>query len=125
MSDVSNELKSKKVLICGGRDFNDVPKFQMAIIDIENRLGPFDHWISGGARGADTIAEAFAKAWGKIFTKYPADWKKYGRSAGYVRNKQMLEEGKPDLVVAFPGGLGTAMMIKLAREANVPVEEVV
>jgi predicted Rossmann-fold nucleotide-binding protein len=49
---------------------------------------------------------------------YPADWTKHGKSAGFVRNKQMLEEGKPDVVIAFPGGTGTAMMIKLVEEAN-------
>lgn len=114
----------KKLLICGGRDFNDVAKFQMALIDIENRLGPFDHYISGGARGADTLAQKFAEAWGKTFTCYPANWRVYGRSAGAIRNRQMLTEGKPDVVIAFPGGIGTAHMVRIAREANVHVEEI-
>ena len=53
---------------------------------------------------------------------YPANWKKHGRAAGPIRNKQMLEEAKPDLVIAFPGGAGTANMVKQAREAGVKVE---
>lgn len=53
--------------------------------------------------------------------EYPADWARFGKSAGYLRNKQMLEEGKPDLVVAFPGGRGTANMIAIAMKAGVKV----
>lgn len=57
------------------------------------------------------------------FKEFPADWDKYGKRAGYLRNVQMLDEGKPDLVVAFPGGKGTAMMVKLAKERGVRVIE--
>jgi hypothetical protein len=53
--------------------------------------------------------------------RYRADWAKHGRAAGPIRNKQMLEEGKPDLVVAFPGGQGTANMMSQVREAGVRV----
>ncbi len=56
--------------------------------------------------------------------EYPAQWEKYGRRAGYLRNKQMLEEGKPELVIAFPGGVGTRMMVQLAKTAGVEVIEV-
>jgi hypothetical protein len=52
-------------------------------------------------------------------------WNKCGIGAGYFRNVQMLEEGKPDLVVAFLGGKGTAMMVKIARAAGVEVRECV
>jgi len=55
---------------------------------------------------------------------FPADWGKYSKSAGYIRNKQMLAEGKPDLVVAFPGGKGTANMVKLAKLANIPIHTI-
>ena len=71
------------------------------------------------ARGADTLADKWAAANGHRSEGYPADWDTYGRRAGFLRNKQMLEEGKPDLVVAFPGGKGTEMMISLARCAGV------
>ncbi len=51
----------------------------------------------------------------------PAEWSKYGRRAGPIRNKQMLDVGKPHLVVAFPGGAGTANMVKQAKAAGVPI----
>jgi acyl-CoA synthetase (NDP forming) len=57
-------------------------------------------------------------------TSFPANWKKHGKSAGPIRNQLMLDVGKPDLVIAFPGGSGTADMIRRARKAGVPVKEI-
>jgi hypothetical protein len=55
---------------------------------------------------------------------FPADWEKYGKAAGPIRNQQILVEGKPDLVVAFQGGRGTANMVSRAQQAGVPVVEI-
>ena len=55
---------------------------------------------------------------------FPADWNSYGKAAGPIRNKQMLDEGKPDVVIAFPGGTGTANMIMQATKAGVKVVKV-
>jgi hypothetical protein len=110
---------AKRVLVCGGREFND---YELLVEELSLILP--DVIIHGAARGADSLAGEFAEAM-KIPTEvYPADWNKYGKRAGYLRNVQMLEEGKPDLVVAFPGGKGTAMMINLAKKAGVEVTEV-
>ncbi|MBA4319413.1 MAG: hypothetical protein C0412_13515 [Flavobacterium sp.] len=57
--------------------------------------------ISGGARGADTLAVKAAIECGLPFREYPAEWDKYGKKAGVLRNSLMLEVEKPDLVVAF------------------------
>jgi len=54
----------------------------------------------------------------------PAEWDKFGRRAGPLRNEQMLREGKPDVVVAFPGGRGTAHMVRIAKEAGIDVLEI-
>lgn len=111
-----------RVLICGGRDFDDWGLFTQAMIDVSNKEGgPITTIISGGARGADTFAQRLAKGWKIDFEKYPADWEQYGRAAGHIRNQQMLDEGKPDLVIAFPGGRGTANMIERAKKAGVKV----
>lgn len=58
------------------------------------------------------------------FKEFKADWNKYGKSAGPMRNIQMLKEGKPDVVVAFQGGKGTAHMVKIAKEAGVKVIQI-
>lgn len=80
--------------------------------------------IEGGAKGVDTAAAEFAVVHWTGLEEYQADWKKYGKRAGYIRNKEMLDKGKPDVVIAFPGGQGTKNMVELARKAGVPVIEV-
>lgn len=111
-----------KVLVCGGRDFDNVA-YICSKLDKLNEETPFTGIITGGARGVDTIANEWAKT--KPFDRYVshADWKKYGKSAGHIRNAHMLT-WKPDLVVAFPGGRGTANMVRLAKEAGVEVIEI-
>ena len=59
--------------------------------------------------------------WSKI-EEFPANWAKHGNMAGPIRNQAMLVKGKPDLVLAFPGGRGTADMVNRARVSKVPVE---
>lgn len=123
----------KRVLICGGRDFNDWNGFAraMATVGDQGYLGRSEYApggdarrreitiIHGAARGADTMAAEWADDYGYPVEAYPADWDTHGRSAGYIRNAKMLEEGKPDLVISFPGGKGTKMMIDLATKAKV------
>jgi hypothetical protein len=70
------------------------------------------------------MAGEWADVFGVPFRIFPANWKKHGRAAGPMRNQQMLDEGKPDLVIAFPGGSGTADMVRRAKAAGVPVETV-
>jgi hypothetical protein len=79
--------------------------------------------IEGGATGADSAAADFATVHYCQLEEYKADWKKHGTSAGPIRNRQMLEDGKPDIVLAFPGGKGTANMIAQARAYGIPVVE--
>jgi predicted Rossmann-fold nucleotide-binding protein len=79
--------------------------------------------VTGGARGADTLAEDSALSLGmQVEVHYP-DWDKYGKSAGTKRNQKMLDSGI-DKVIAFPGGYGTADMMARARKAGVEVEEI-
>lgn len=109
-----------RVLVCGGRDFAD----SRLLHDTLTGLGrAFEELIEGGASGADGMAYAWADRHGLPVTTFKADWKRYGNRAGPIRNQRMLDEGKPDLVVAFPGGRGTADMVKRARAAGVRVIE--
>lgn len=115
-----------KALICGGRDFNDRDR----LYDFLESVTPgITKVIHGAQRGADTLAGQWADHWKIPCTSFPADWNKYhvpGRKnpAGAIRNRQMLVEGKPDVVIAFPGGPGTANMVAQARKAGVKVIEV-
>jgi hypothetical protein len=74
--------------------------------------------------GADRWADEWATtSWCPAVT-FEADWKAHGRAAGPIRNQQMIDDGRPDLVVAFPGGRGTADMVRRARRAGIVVQVV-
>ena len=112
-----------RVLVCGGRDYHDSERVQ-EVLDGLHQETPFSCVIHGAARGADTLAGLWAKRNAVPVEAYAAAWSRHGRAAGMIRNEQMLHEGRPDLVVAFPGGVGTAGMVRIARQAGVRVEEV-
>lgn len=107
-----------RMLVCGGRDYFDAERIEL-VLDI---LAP-SFVIHGDARGADSLAANWAVRRGVPHKCFVADWQQYGRSAGAKRNRQMLAEGKPQLVVAFPGGVGTHDMVGAAMQWGVPVVE--
>ncbi len=110
-----------RVLFCGSRNWTD----QVAIISQLNDLPADTVIIHGGARGADEMAGKMAEdILGMEVEVYEADWERYGRAAGPIRNKRMLDEGKPDLVIAFmkPESKGTKNMVEIAEKAGVPVQ---
>lgn len=109
-----------RVLVCGSRNFENWPWVHAELDKLEG-VGTI---IEGGATGVDRIAQEWGIRKGWTIETYAANWVKHGKAGGPIRNKQMLDEGKPDLVIAFPGGKGTANMVKQAREAGVKVVEI-
>ena len=110
-----------KLLVCGGRDYKDRHRIYRSLDKVLKAQNGDLTIIAGGANGVDTIAEEWAVENNLETDIYPADWDNLGKKAGYVRNAQMLEEGKPDYVLAFPGGPGTKMMKNLARKKKIGV----
>lgn len=108
-----------KVIVCGGRDYQDRDAV-FAALDKAHAKRPFEMVIHGGARGADTLAGQWAELRGIFSARVDALWDAHGRAAGYRRNRAMLELF-PEGVIAFPGGRGTADMVRAAREAGVKV----
>lgn len=99
-------------------------------IELRERLreyAPIEVLIHGGCPGPDIWAARFVvdHDWCPHL-QFKADWKRWGKAAGFMRNQQMLDEGKPDLVIAFWDGYsrGTLHMIQLATRAGVPVDVV-
>lgn len=82
---------------------------------------PITAVIEGGASGADMLGRCWAEMHHVKSVTVPADWATHGKAAGPIRNRRMLTDFKPDLVVAFPGGRGTANMIHQAERAGVRV----
>lgn len=141
---------AKRIIVCGGRDFGrtykwqpkeeyqlaiDQREFLFDVLDFWARCNsiafkPDDNWlptdltvIEGGATGADDCAAGWAACTFVNHIQIKADWDRYKKAAGYIRNRQMLDESKPDAVFAFPGGKGTENMKSIARKAGVPVYE--
>lgn len=112
---------SYKVIICGDRYWADYRAVKREV----DKLPPGTVVIEGGARGADRLARQAAAARGLEVRTFDADWARYGRAAGPIRNAAMLAAG-PALVLAFHADLdkskGTRDMVKRARRAGVPVK---
>ncbi len=109
-----------RVLVCGGRDYDRMRVWdQLFMLDAER--GPFDVVIHGCSGNTDWEAEHVARELGRKVCGFRAEWDRLGKKAGPARNERMLRDGKPDLVIAFPGGRGTADMVRRALSAGVEV----
>lgn len=109
-----------KLLVCGGRYYSDRSRLYQVLDDYAERCG-VSLIIHGAARGADALAGEWAADRGITEKRFPADWRKHGRSAGHIRNQEMLDKAGPSVVIAFPGGPGTANMVARARAAGVTI----
>lgn len=129
-----------RLLVNGGRDFGarrlytldeagradkaraeQQRKQAFEVLDRIHRLRGIAVVISGKARGADFLGEQWAHQNGVPVEQYPADWDRHGKRAGMLRNEQMIDDGKPDVVCSFPGGRGTKHLRDYARKHGVPV----
>lgn len=121
-----------RVLVCGSRVWTDGWIIHRLLDGIDYYHHAHDSpvtVIEGGARGADHAAAEWVAGFGDEYPKehvqYEADWDTHGRSAGPIRNQQMLDEGKPTVVLAFSDDIanskGTADMVRRAKKAGVPV----
>ena len=122
------EQKTLRVLICGSRNWINkrrIGKYLDTLIDDEGYLPENITIIHGACKGADYHAGNEAKGRSMTVEEYPADWKQ-GFSSGPKRNQRMLDEGKPNRVVAFHEDIqnskGTRDMVARAKKANVPIE---
>lgn len=135
-----------RVLVCGGRDYGEIPDDcpvdmiptyrARAISDVRILRDTLDEVrIDNAGKGFVLIhgackngADRHAAYWSGMnmvhADAFPADWKTHNRAAGPIRNQRMIDEGRPDLVIAFPGGRGTADMVKRARAAGIEVREI-
>jgi YspA, cpYpsA-related SLOG family len=108
-----------RIIVCGGRDYQDRTSLFEALDDLHAEYG-IDLIIHGNARGADQLAGQYATDRGIPVHSYSPDWS-LGRKAGPLRNQRMIDDGKPDAVLAFPGGRGTDDMIRRACKAGLKV----
>jgi len=112
------------MLVCGDRNWTN-SYVGFAILDWIHHSVSVTTVIEGEARGADRMARDWARSRSIYVVKFPALWDIHGRAAGPIRNQQMLDEGRPDFVVAFHDDLdasrGTAHMVRIATAAGLDV----
>lgn len=119
-----------RVLVCGGRGYQDRDRVFEVLDRVAAKHGPLTviHGAcqdrDGNMRGADRWAHEWAVDRGHDVIPRPADWDRYGKAAGMIRNRQMRDEEHPEAVVAFPGKTGTKGMKDLAWEKMIPVWEI-
>lgn len=103
-----------KVAVTGSRDFNDYETLKENISNIKN----ISLIISGGAKGADSLAEQYALENSIDTLIIKPDWKRFNRGAGLIRNKQIVDSS--DMVIAFwdAESKGTAHVIEYAKKQN-------
>jgi hypothetical protein len=109
-----------KVLVCGSREFTDRERIREVLATLPATV----EIIHGGARGADRIAASVASELGlKVLPPFLADWERFGKRAGYLRNYEMLDE-RPEVVIAFWDGesRGTQHTIAEAVSRRIPVK---
>jgi hypothetical protein len=108
-----------RVIIAGGRDFSD---YELMSKSLKCLIGKDVTIISGRAKGADRLGETYGEEHSIPIERYPADWEKNGKSAGYLRNLQMLDNATH--VIAFWDGKskGTLHLLREAKKRNMPIK---
>ena len=113
-----------KVIIAGGRDFSDYDLLKVKMNRILSNITVEIVVISGTARGADSLGEKYATEMGYKLEQYPANWNKYGKRAGYLRNKQMADVAHACVCFWDSKSKGTKHMIDLANEKKLKLRVV-
>ena len=118
--DMKRVSLAQRILVCGDRRWIGRALMERVFVHIDKQAVI----IEGECQGADIMARELAKSRGNRVEPYFAEWRRLGRAAGPLRNQQMIDEGAPDLIIAFHAQLsrsrGTADMIRRAEKAGVP-----
>lgn len=112
-----------RLLVFGGRDYTDDVRIFRELEAI-HKATPITCLIHGACRGVDSLAADWAKANGIPDEPYRPDWQKHGTAAGPIRNQQMIDQGKPDRALEFPGGRGTRDMARKVTHHGIPLQTV-
>lgn len=115
----SAEPRSLVVVVCGGPRFKDYQKLSSVLESVKPAC-----IVHGDSPGAEQMAGRWARDHRINEIPFPADWQKFKKAAGPIRNSTMIEAACPDLVIAFPGGAGTDDLVAKAYDANITVWEV-
>lgn len=109
-----------RLLIAAGRHLQDAALIRRALMRA-HAIRPITVVIHGSSGRLGTIAEEWGRAQHLHVVRYPANWRAFGKRGGVIRNAFMLEDSRPDLVLALPGGSDTRDLIARVQCARVPI----
>lgn len=117
--------RKQRIIVAGSRHFTDYSMVENVLLDyLKDNPGGIEI-ISGTAKGADLLGERFASTYGYPIARFPANWTRYGKSAGPIRNKEMAEYAAKEhgVLFAFWNGesRGTKSMIDIARQHGLEI----
>jgi hypothetical protein len=107
-----------RTIIAGSRTINDFFLVERAVLESGFRITEV---LSGGARGVDSLGEAWARRNGVLVSRFPAEWERYGKQAGYIRNEQMADRAEGLIAVWDGCSTGTGHMIEIAKRRGLRV----
>lgn len=114
-----------RVLVCGDREWTDKIAIRWVLSELREQLDGQLEICNGACRGADKLSTEVARTLGIAYQEFPAKWDEFGKGAGPIRNRQMLKEFAPELVLAFHGNIreskGTKDMLLAAKQSGVRV----
>lgn len=119
----AGELHNIVVVVTGGRNYHNW-MVTYRTLDRVHRLRTIKMLVSGMAPGLDSMAATWARQRGVPLIEAPADWKRFGKAAGVLRNEAMLVDHEPQVCIAFPGGRGTADMVRRVKARGIPLLQV-
>lgn len=109
------------IAITGSREGQPTDSFEKIMDYLMTLYYPDVKIVVGDAQGTDSMVRVYCKFFGIPCEKFVAEWDKYGKAAGHIRNGDIFIKGMPDFVVAFPGGVGTDNMCQQAKKRGVPL----
>lgn len=115
---MQKKIRYNKACVTGGRDFEDEP-FVHKVLTAAWRKFRFKELVHGSASGVDTFADNWCKKNGVKAIPYPADWDEHDLAAGRIRNAEMWNQERFELLIAFPGNRGTSHMTNLCRTVGI------
>lgn len=115
-----SHLSQIKLLVSGGRDYKNKAQVKAVLGEIHRTIG-ISEIIEGGALGLDTLCAIYGYTNCITVRTEEADWDRYNRAAGSIRNQAMLDKYQPDVLLAFSGNKGTSDMVRRAAKYGIPI----
>ena len=116
--------EGNRLIVAGSRNFNDYQFVKDEVTKYINDLGNVVEIVSGKAKGVDTLGERIAEELGLKIAEFPADWEKFGKRAGYLRNTEMGKYATHAIIFCNSEDKGSTMMLNIMKYFKKPYRHI-